>query len=154
MTHGCMAGFEGTVGEVMVTIPKTVDPEASIDEVRAVFDDDHVHLVLVVASDGRLLTTIEREDLAGDLMGSGVLEEIGTLAGRTAPPGWPLERATAVLKAQGRRRLAVIDEDGRLLGLLCLKRHGNGYCSDDGVRARGAERQESLVLSAAALESV
>jgi hypothetical protein len=41
---------------------------------------------------------------------------------------------------QGRRRLAVTDEAGRLLGLLCLKKDGTGYCSDDGIRERAAER--------------
>jgi hypothetical protein len=40
------------------------------------------------------------------------------------------------LLGEGRRRLAVIDESGRLLGLLCLNREGTGYCSDDGILKR------------------
>ncbi|MGW1564687.1 hypothetical protein ACWCQ1_51030 [Streptomyces sp. NPDC002144] len=43
----------------------------------------------------------------------------------------------------GRRRLAVTDGCGRLLGLLCLKRSGNGYCSDEGIRARADERERT-----------
>jgi hypothetical protein len=36
----------------------------------------------------------------------------------------------------GRRRPAVVDDSGRLLGLLCLKKDGTDYCSDEGVRDR------------------
>ena len=35
-----------------------------------------------------------------------------------------------------RRRLAVLDDSGRLIGLLCLKGNGTGYCADDGRRGR------------------
>jgi hypothetical protein len=37
------------------------------------------------------------------------------------------------------RRIAVVDEHGALLGLLCLKRSGTGFCSDDDVAARAAD---------------
>jgi hypothetical protein len=39
-----------------------------------------------------------------------------------------------------RRRLAVVDESGRLLGLLCLKKDQCGYCSDEGIRERAQGR--------------
>jgi hypothetical protein len=48
--------------------------------------------------------------------------ELGTLAGRTAGPAQDLHAATAVLLRERRRLLAVIDDHGRLLGLLCLKK--------------------------------
>ena len=38
--------------------------------------------------------------------------------------------------AAGGRRLAVVDHRLRLLGLLCLKRSGLGFCSDRDVAAR------------------
>jgi hypothetical protein len=41
--------------------------------------------------------------------------------------------------ARGERRRAVIDADGRLLGLLCLKSRLTGFCSDSDVAARAAE---------------
>ena len=41
----------------------------------------------------------------------------------------------------GRRRLAVVDEYHRLLGLLCLKRSHRDFCADADVQARGAERR-------------
>ena len=43
------------------------------------------------------------------------------------------------MREQGTRRLAVVDDDGDLLGLLCLKRTLDGFCSDADVRARALE---------------
>jgi hypothetical protein len=40
------------------------------------------------------------------------------------------------MRQTGRRRLAVVDEDGTLLGLLCLKATGLGFCSDDAIAQR------------------
>ena len=48
----------------MVTICKTRGPETQLAEIRRLLDDDHVHMALIVAVDGRLLTTIERDDLS------------------------------------------------------------------------------------------
>lgn len=42
--------------------------------------------------------------------------------------------------ARGLRRLAVVDEAGRLEGLLCLKRTATGFCSDRDVASRARER--------------
>ncbi len=39
---------------------------------------------------------------------------------------------------RGLRRLAVVDDNGLLMGLLCLKRKLTGFCSDADVAARGA----------------
>jgi hypothetical protein len=61
---------------------------------------------------------------------------LGTLIGRIAGPADPLAAATAALLRKGRRRLAVVDDSGRLLGLLCLKKDGTCYCSDESVHQR------------------
>ena len=97
---------------------------------------DHVHVALIVAADGRLVTTIERSDLAAATPGSAPVAKLGTLIGRTAGPADPLGAVTATLLREGRRRLAVVDGSGRLLGLLCLKKDGTGYCSDEGIGER------------------
>ena len=134
-------GVGNRAADAMVTCPKTHSPESSVEEIRALFDDEHVHIALIVGRDGRLITTIERPDLAAAVPSSTPVAELGTLVGRTVGPSSPLDAATAALLREGRRRLAVVDRSGRLLGLLCLKRHGNGYCSDEGVRARAREAQ-------------
>jgi signal-transduction protein with cAMP-binding, CBS, and nucleotidyltransferase domain len=128
------------VSEAMVTCPKTHDHGSTVDEIRAFFEDDHVQMALIVAPDGRLSTTIERQDVDAAAAGSTSAKELGTLAGRTVGPSEPLAAATATLLRQGRRRLAVVARSGRLLGLLCLKRDGTGYCSDEGVDERARDR--------------
>jgi CBS-domain-containing membrane protein len=135
----CDEGATKCVADAMVTVPKTHGPDTRLREIRALFDDDHVHMALIVAADGRLLTTIERADLSEAIPGSNRARHIGGLVGRTISPYRSLELAKAALKRGRRRRLAVIDDSGRLLGLLCLKRTGDGFCSDEGVRQRAAE---------------
>ena len=61
------------------------------------------------------------------------------LHARCVGPGTDLVEAWNVMRSHGRRRLAVVDRSGHLLGLLCLKRSGRGFCSDAGVAARAAE---------------
>ena len=118
----------------MVTCPKTHGPRAGLEKIRAFFEDDHVHVALIVAADGRLVTTIERSDLAAATSGSASVAKLGTLIGRTAGPADPLGAVTATLLRKGDAVLAIVDGSGRLLGLLCLKRDGTGYCSDEGIR--------------------
>jgi CBS-domain-containing membrane protein len=137
----------------MITRPKTHSPECGLAAIRAFFTDDHLHMALVVAADGRLVTTIERPDLAVTSWPVRVAE-LGTLTGRTAGPTDVLGAATAMLLRERRRRLAVIDDDGRLLGLLCLKKDGTGYCSDASIRERAQHAgQPRPAWEAAALKS-
>ncbi len=131
---------ERRVADAMVTCPKTHGPGSGLEKVRAFFEDDHVHMALIVAPDGRLVTTIERPDLTAATSSSTPVAKLGTLIGRTAGPADPLGAATATLLRERRRRLAVVDDSGRLLGLLCLKKDGTGYCSDEGIRERAQTR--------------
>jgi hypothetical protein len=130
------AGAERRVADAMVTCPKTHGPESGLEAVRAFFEDDHVHMALIVAADGRLITTIERPDLAAVTAASASVAKLGTLVGRTVGPADWLGATTTTLLREGRRRLAVVDDSGRLLGLLCLKKTGTGYCTDEDLRQR------------------
>jgi len=124
------------VADAMVTCPVTHGPDCGLAAIREFFTDEHRHMALIVGADGRLITAIERPDLAAATSPSGLAAELGTLGGRTAAPADALGAVTARLLREGRRRLAVVDSAGRLLGLLCLKRSGAGYCSDEGIRQR------------------
>jgi hypothetical protein len=130
------------VSDAMISCPKTHDLGTTADEIRAFFEDDHVHLALIVRTDRRLVTTIERADLSARPPVGTLAAELGTLTGRTAGPAQNLDAVTAGLLRERRRRQAVVDDRGRLLGMLCLKKDGSGYCSDDNIRQRqsGAER--------------
>ncbi|CAO5236207.1 CBS domain-containing protein [Frankia sp. AgKG'84/4] len=133
-----------TVAEAMVRHPKVHGAATTLGEVRRILTDDHVHAVLIVAG-RRLVTVIERVDLnrasgadpdsaAGDDDQPAV--SLGRLTGRVVAPAASAADTLRAMTSAGRRRLAVVDNDGALLGLLCLKRRGNGFCSDDDVRAR------------------
>ncbi|GAB6985032.1 CBS domain-containing protein [Nocardioides pyridinolyticus] len=125
------------VHDVVVRLPKTLSRATSVAEARAAFDDDHVHMLLLVDDDARLLGTLVRDDLpdAEDETPPAAMEH-SVLRDRTVPPGVPAEAALQLLLSRGERRRAVIDQDGRLLGLLCLKRRLDGFCGDADVLAR------------------
>jgi len=123
---------EATVADAMVRRPKLLPSTATWGDVRDLFRDDHVHAALVV-DDERLLTVIEPDDV--ETGGDGPARTMGTLRGRTVAPYADLWTTWVWMTSNGRRRLAVI-EDGRCVGLLCLKRSGRGFCCDAGIRAR------------------
>ena len=122
----------------MISIPKTCPATTTVAQVRDDFLDDYLHCVLIF--DGSvLLAVVERPDLVG-ARPEALAVSLGRLHGRVVSPGEALEPVRAAMLKEGRRRLAVVDDRGSLLGLLCLKRTGLGFCSDSDVRARAAER--------------
>lgn len=128
---------EATVADAMVHRPKLLPATATGRDVRELFGDDHVHAALVCDGD-RLLTVIERQDLAG-AYDEEPARALGTLSGRTVGPEADLWSTWAWMTGAGVRRLAVVEDD-RCVGLLCLKRSGRGFCCDAGVWARVQEQ--------------
>jgi CBS-domain-containing membrane protein len=135
------------VADALITIPKTHGPDARLEDIQALFENDHVHIALIVAPDGRLITTIERSDLIVPTSSATLVGDLGTLTGRVVGPSAALDTVTALLLREGRRRLAVVDDTGRLLGLLCLKKDRSGYCSDEGIRARANDKVKQVVIT-------
>lgn len=127
-----------TAGEVMITHAKTLPLDTTLERAGAAFGDPHVHMLLL-ARDGVLHGTLLRRDLvtAGPLTDRALC--LATLTGRTTAPDTRLAALEERLLASD-RRLAVVDAGHRLLGLLCLKRHHRGFCTDQGVLARAHER--------------
>jgi CBS domain-containing protein len=123
-----------TVADAMVTQPVVHPPATTVRELRVFFADDHVHLALVVAGD-ELLGTVERADLALARDDANAAQ-IAQLVGRTVRPEAPAVDALDAMRRAGRRRLAVTSSDQKLIGLLCLKASGDGFCSDEDVAAR------------------
>jgi CBS domain-containing protein len=128
----------GVVAEVMIRRPKLCGMQTTVEQARVCLEDDHVH-ALLVTRDGVLVAVVEREDLAG-----AAPEEPIWLLGRLGDRVVGVDDDLAVVSREmhecGRRRLAVVDGGGRLAGLLCRKRSGQGFCSDDGIAARAAGR--------------
>ncbi|MGR6964102.1 CBS domain-containing protein [Geodermatophilus sp. URMC 61] len=129
-----------TVADVMIGRPKTLPADASVADVRAVLADDHVVMALLT-EDGVLRGTLLREDVPDTAPAAAPALPLSRLAGRTVAPAALLADVHASLLRTGRRRLAVVGDEGRLLGLLCLKRRRTGYCSDAGVAERARSRR-------------
>ncbi|MGI8677436.1 MAG: hypothetical protein ACR2LX_01855 [Jatrophihabitans sp.] len=130
----------GTVVDAMIFAPTLCDGSTTVADLRRRFHDDHLHAALIV-QDGVLVTIVERDDLDDSIPGDLLAAESGRLRGRTVDASASLELVRRWMLASGRRRLAVLDDAGRLAGLLCLKRNGTGFCSDADVRMRAIEHR-------------
>lgn len=123
----------------MVTRPAVHRPTVTVAELRAFFDDNHVHMALIV-DNGTLVGVIERGDLTTERTDEASAREIARLDGCTIRPDAALADARAQMTRAGRRRLAVTTNESALAGLLCLKASGHGFCSDEDVAARRQDR--------------
>lgn len=134
--------MRGTVADAMVHHPKVHPVTSTVAQLRLWFSDDHVHAALITVDDV-LITVVDRDDVHPALSANTPAASLGTLANRVVRSDLSLAAATQQLTSTGRRRLAVIDERQRLLGLLCMKRSRNGLCSDQDVHSRQAETSRS-----------
>jgi CBS domain-containing protein len=135
-----------TAAEAMITTPARHSPSATVGEIRDFFRDDHVHAALIVSPAGYLEAVVERDDIAGCEGLDAAAAPLGRLEGRTVPAGASLADVRRAMIATGRRRAAVTSDDGRLLGLLCLKASRAGFCSDQDVRARALGEVDPAVV--------
>jgi CBS-domain-containing membrane protein len=134
---------ETPVREVMLRHPKTLSARASILDARAALSSDHVHLVLLTEG-RRLVGTLTRTDLPPpETLGPALAWS--TLVGRTVSPDTSTTVVHGLLIKQGIRRVAVVDADGSLLGLMCLKQRRTGFCSEADVAARSRSRDEAAI---------
>jgi CBS domain-containing protein len=127
-----------TVSDAMVTRPWTHGATTTVAQAREALADSHVHMLLLTDGD-ELRGTLVRDDLSPDLAPDRPALDVATLRGRTIGPEQDVEEALRTLRQHGARRLAVVADDGTLLGLLCLKRTLDGFCSDADVRSRALE---------------
>ena len=123
--------------DAVVRRPKLLGPDATVADARHCLAGGKVHAALVVDGD-RLLTVIVPEDVL-DAHGDDLARDHGRLEGRTVAPDADLDAVRNHMVDLGIRRLAVVDGE-RLVGLLALKRSSLGFCSDEGIAARAAER--------------
>ncbi len=124
-----------TVADAMITNVKLSNAATTVRELRGLFHDEHVHAAVIV-EDGVLLAVVDRVDVEGNERDDAVAVYLGCQQARVVAPDVDLEEARQFLLASGRRRLAVVADDGRFRGLLCLKRTRKGFCSNRDVRAR------------------
>lgn len=134
------SGADTLVSDVMLRHPKTLPAWASVEEARSVLANGHVHMVLL--TDGSTLVgTLMRTDLPQTAQVSGPALLWSTLHNRTVPRSARADVVRDVLVERGQRRVAVVDHDGTLLGLVCFKRSRTGFCSDDDTMSRAQSRR-------------
>lgn len=129
-----MTPADATVGDVMVRRPTVHPADTTVSAARAAFATSAKFHLLLLVRDGRLVGAIDRDDVAApDAEDHGAALALASLDGRTVAPSVPAGKLRADMVASGIRRLAVVDEHRRLLGLLCLKASASAFCTDDGV---------------------
>jgi CBS domain-containing protein len=117
-----------TVAEAMVSRPKTLPVEATVADVRGLFDNSHVQTALLVDGE-RFAGAIDREALPAEAGDGDAAADYAARDGETLTPDTPLALANERLDALETKRLVVLDPDGSTLrGLLCLKGDRSGFC--------------------------
>lgn len=121
-----------TVADATLRHPAVHPAGLTVAEARAAFDASaKTHMLLLVDGE-RLLGTLTRADVM-DPLAPEARVPLGLLTDRVIEPDAPLDATWEQMVREGRRRLAVTDSSMRLLGLLCLKRRLDGFCTDEGV---------------------
>ena len=139
-----MSGLPLRAADVALRRPDLLRDSATVGEVRAFFAASaHRHLALLVDDRGLLVATVAADDVPSGADPRDRARGWGSLVGRTVPWDTPEPAVRRLLTTTGSRRVAVVDEDGHVVGLVCLKRSGKGFCTDEGVEARRESRSSS-----------
>ncbi len=107
----------------MVTDPITLPPNAKLEDAERLFAEYKIGGLPVVDFHGKLLGLVTNRDLRFEEDRTRPVTEVMTPIERlvTAPPGTTLEEAEQILKAHKIEKLPLVDEEGRLKGLITLK---------------------------------
>jgi len=130
-----------TALDVAIKTPDVLPATATAADVRTYFaNSDKVHMALVVDDGGRLLSAILASDIDRELEPTVPAAELGTVQGRGIPADHSADVLAAMLDGEGTRRLAVLSDEGVLLGLICRKASRTGFCTDADIKGRRAQR--------------
>jgi CBS domain-containing protein len=117
-----------TVGEVMISRPKTLPLTATVADARRMFENASVRTALVV-DDGHYAGELTRADVDGQDDDAAVAALASGATG-TAAADDTVAAALERMDAAGTDRLAVVDPDGTLRGVVCLSRSHGQLCTD------------------------
>jgi CBS domain-containing protein len=111
-----------TVQEAMTSNPTAITPDTTVQEAARLMKTEDVG-ALPIVEDGRLTGVITDRDLAvrGIAEGRGAETTVRELASKdivTIDPQQGLEEAARLMAEHQVRRLPVVEEDGRLVGML------------------------------------
>jgi CBS domain-containing protein len=124
-----MSGFDApallVAADLMLREPKTLTADASVAEVRDQLANPRVQMVLL--ADGQVFKGAVTHVPPYAAPGDRALDHVDAnpeIISPHASADEAFERATA----SRNRRVIVVDDEGNLLGLLCLKRDRSGFC--------------------------
>jgi CBS domain-containing protein len=111
-----------TVQEAMTSNPTAITPETTAQEAARLMKTEDVG-ALPIVEDGRLTAVITDRDLAIRLLAEGrgtetAVREVASQDLVTIDPQQNLDEAARLMAQHQVRRLPVVEEDGRLVGML------------------------------------
>lgn len=119
---------EQAVADVMIKRPKTLPLEATIGDVRRLFENGSVRTGLLVDG-GHFRAAIERTNVPDSVADDAPAIEFAFTPTAKVHPDTPMSEAIALLDSESTRRLVVVDEDGETLrGLVALNSARSGFC--------------------------
>lgn len=116
------------VREVMLARPKTLPAEATVADLRRMFQNPHVETALVV--DGTLLVgVVDRHEVDEAQPDEAPVRSLARRERVTIGAGATIAEAMARMDETGGRRLVVVAEDGATVeGMLCLSTDRTSFC--------------------------
>jgi len=112
------------VRELMTERPRTVPPDASAVDAAKVMQNEDAGVVPIVEDDGRLVGVVTDRDIALRVVAEGrepdstKVAEIASQNLATVDPQQDIDEALRLMAEHQVRRLPVVEEDGRLVGIL------------------------------------
>jgi CBS domain-containing protein len=118
-----------SVGEVMLSRPKTLGTDATLAEVRRLFENPNVRTAVLVDGE-RFFGTVERDDLPEGAGDGDAAREYARFDAELVRPEIPLCDVLPQLERSREGRLVVVGDDGvTLAGLLCQRGFDDAFCS-------------------------
>jgi CBS domain-containing protein len=111
------------IQEVMTSDPRSVSPDAPVADASRIMRDEDTGIVPIV-EDGKLIGTITDRDIVVRLIAesrdasSAIVRDIASTDLVTVDPQQDLDEALRLMAQHQVRRLPVVEEDGRLVGIL------------------------------------
>ncbi|MEU1597913.1 CBS domain-containing protein [Streptomyces sp. NPDC005708] len=110
-----------SVGDLMTSTAVSVRPGTSFKEIARTLDEYDITAVPVVDDDGRPVGVVSEADLLRKQTSAGVgstAGELMTSPAVVAEPEWNVARAAQTMEKLKVKRLPVVDDDGRLIGVI------------------------------------
>jgi CBS domain-containing protein len=113
-----------SIRDLMTSNPKTVDPDRPVAEAAKLMKTEDVGIVPVADDQNRLVGTITDRDITVRVVAeekdpqSTKVSEIASSDPVTVDPQQDLDEALRLMASHQVRRLPVVEEDGRLVGIV------------------------------------